>query len=181
MAHATTRIDPGNTGKYAHWFANLGASSTESFPMVIERVLNYANALLQNGYRIVKINLKSGQQRLNTTANFYVGSRTTGEIIYEEYTSTGGPVRVPIHARWWETIISKSDSAIIAEHMLTFRNKRHHVIVDESNTTFTPFTQKIKSALLYKGVFNLPESTEDVDHSVLWYCDTRYTAVRSRC
>ena len=170
-------IHPGGTAKYNNYMRYL-ASNLESFDSLITRVLAYANALLQNGYEIVNINLVSARN-VNTENSYYVGSKTTGEIIFKEYRSAGGTSRIPVHAKWWESK-TNSDMDKIGNRKVAFRNTPDKVMVDESSTSFTTFIDRFIGKEIISSTINavlgnprnrIGSVTQDSVYSVLWYCD----------
>lgn len=167
----------GETGR----FRNITgmASNTESFPRLINRVLAYANALMQNGFKITGINLVSARN-VHTEYSLFVGSSITGEIIFKEYNTTGGSRRLPVHAKWWK-YSTTSNQDIIGNQKLNFRNEPCMTIIDESSVSFTSLYDKINRKMISAMVGLNETITQDSVFTVLWYCDRNDTTRNSLC
>ena len=186
-----TQLFPGvtaNPGRTVN-FPNITglASNMEDFHTLINRALAYANALLQNGYEIININLVSGRN-VNTEYTPFVGSTTTGEIIFREYRSSGGSPRLPVHAKWWK-VPATSNMDTIGNQKIAFRNTPGMVIIDESSTSFTSLYDKLGAkamGMAFDSIFGNPRRsvgtvTQDAVFSVLWYCNRADTSRKSLC
>lgn len=164
----TDRFEKGNTASH---FKFIG-SVRSSFKEIIQQMLSYANALQQNGFKIVRINT------VTSRADASLVSSTVGTIRFSEYrtleTLTAKPT--PLCACLW--VHNPTPSAwskhTTKDQMDSFQNDSTYDIVDMTDDSFTPFSQRFTRGFIEYGVNKMTKTqskiySEDKVHSVIWY------------
>ncbi len=175
----TNRFEKGTTA--THFKSFLGtfrASYIDSYEAIIKRTLSYANALQQNGFKIVRIRMQTGKA-LNSSNTQFMGSNSMGHIEFSEYSRAEAMTATPkpLRAHLWTTTQNLSMSNDTTNRrMISFENDPAHIVVSATDNAFTPFTQKVGSELFAKGLQSLLGTrrrinsvTSDNQYSVIWY------------
>ena len=171
----TNRFEKGTTA--THFKSFLGtfrASYMDSYEAIIKRTLSYANALQQNGFKIVRIRMQTGKA-LNSSNTQFMGSNSMGYIEFSEYSRAEAMTATPklLRAHLWTTTQNLSMSNDTTNRrMISFENDPAHIVVSATDNAFTPFTQKVGSELLQSLLGTrrrINSVTSDNQYSVIWY------------